>query len=185
MSNSNQNVLASTFKGKVGKQFVMKTMNGKSVIAIPPKKTTKPKTVNQVAHNNTFKEAIEYAKRSKLNPVLYQFYQSIRKPGQSAYTNAVSDFMKPAWITGIDTNKYKGEVGDNLRIFAGDNFRVVSVTVTINDPDGNLLETGEAAIQDTSWDYTATVANATVAGSTVDVLVYDQPGHPVTGSFIL
>ena len=185
MSNTNQNVLASTFKGKVGKQFVMKTVNGKSVIAIPPKKTSKPKTVNQEAAGRNFKEAIQYAKDSKLIPERYAFYQSMTKPGQSAYTAAVKDFMKPAWITSIDTNKYAGKLGDKIRIFAGDSFKVASVTVTINDADGNLIETGQAVQADALWVYTVTAANTPPAGSSVFVLVYDLPGHPVTQSFTI
>ena len=86
-------------------------------------------------------------------------------------------------MTEIKVTDYLGAVGDEIRIVATDDFRVVRVRVIIRTSDGKELERGEA-VQDAknsdTWHYTATVANPSVAGTIVAATAFDIPDNETT-----
>ncbi|MCX6243391.1 MAG: hypothetical protein NTU98_01695 [Bacteroidetes bacterium] len=107
-------------------------------------------------------------------------YQAKAKPGRSAFSVAIADYMNLPWIESIDTSGYAGNPGDPVRVFACDHFRVTRVTVTLKDPSGQVIENGECqpAPEGTTWLCTATIPmGSALAGSTVTAVVYDLPGH--------
>jgi hypothetical protein len=82
-------------------------------------------------------------------------------------------------VESIDASQYNGNPGDTIRVFAGDSFRVMQVHVTIKDPNDKPVENGEAVLdaEKNNWVYTATDANAPLAGSTITAVAYDLPGN--------
>ena len=185
MSTSTTNILAAGYKGKVGNQYVMKTVNGKSVIAAKPKRKDKLAIGGQLKTRNRFKAASDYAKLSMDDPETLEYYQNAAKPGQNAYTAAVTDFLRPPWINCIETTSYKGKPGDKIQIEAADNYKVARIAVTITDPDGQVIEEGDAQLEVNKWFYTATASNQTLPGSSIIVTVFDMPGHPITETYPL
>ena len=75
-------------------------------------------------------------------------------------------------------SNYTGKAGSVIRIKATDNFKVVSVSVTITDADGTQLEVGEAVMDkgdELYWLYIAAEDNHLVVGSRVIVTASDIP----------
>jgi hypothetical protein len=92
----------------------------------------------------------------------------------------MADYLTSPTVESIDLSKYKGAINDVISITAIDDFKVTKVEVVILSAAGQQLEAG-TAIQDkfdgTKWRYTATVANALLAGTQVTVTAYDTPGN--------
>ena len=63
-----------------------------------------------------------------------------------------------------------------------DDFKVVSVNVRIENSNGNLIEEGSASLlpDGLNWMYVSTVANTSVAGTTISFIAKDLPGHSFT-----
>jgi len=63
-----------------------------------------------------------------------------------------------------------------------DDFKVVSVSVLITNPEGTIIESGFAVLLDNGldWEYTATVVNPTYLGDKIRVQVADLPGNVVS-----
>ncbi len=70
-------------------------------------------------------------------------------------------------------------MGDVIGVTAVDDFRVAQVRVRIENGDGTLVETGLAVQQADphQWVYTATAANASLAGDKLTVQATDLPGN--------
>jgi hypothetical protein len=63
-------------------------------------------------------------------------------------------------------------------------FKVASVHVKISHGDGTLVEEGAAIKQndDLHWEYTATVANASLNGDVITVTASDMAGNSIAKS---
>jgi len=94
---------------------------------------------------------------------------------------AVQDYMKGPEIHYINTEKYTGAVGDELRIKATDNFQVTEVKVRIYEKDGKkLVEKGSAvrySRKPVMWIYTLTVGSTDVDGTVIKAIAFDRPGN--------
>jgi hypothetical protein len=68
-----------------------------------------------------------------LDPVIRADYQNrARQAGlASAYSAALTDYLKAPKINAIDTDYFKGAVGDVIWIVALDDFKIQRLTVTI------------------------------------------------------
>jgi hypothetical protein len=79
----------------------------------------------------------------------------------------------------IDALNYKGEVGQQILIVATDDFKVVSVKVSIANGTGELIETGNAVLHENGidWVYTATTVNDQLAGTKITVTAVDIPNN--------
>jgi hypothetical protein len=187
MGNSKTNLLTAGFKGKVGNQFVLRRRNGTSIMAARPNTDNLVPTPAQLEVRQKFSAASSYAKKILLVPEYKEAYQAKAGPGQSAYTMAIADYFSSPWIEAVDANFYKGNPGDLIRVLAFDDFRVTKVQLSLKDASGNILEEGSCVKESEGdgWIYTATTAQQQLTGLTINVLVYDLPGHTIQSTVTL
>jgi hypothetical protein len=95
MAVSEHNVITRGATGTFGKQIVFRQRNGKTVMCKPPCKYP-PKTATQIANQERFKRANNFAKAAVKDPEKKAYYQSIAKPHQTAFNAAFQDaYNKP------------------------------------------------------------------------------------------
>jgi hypothetical protein len=93
MKSSDESPYFHGFHGKFG-GMVFIQRNGKTIVSALPQKSTNPLSENQIMAQNRFRRASEYAKTQIGNPETRAVLAQRLKPGQSAYTLAMSDFFK-------------------------------------------------------------------------------------------
>jgi hypothetical protein len=72
-----------------------------------------------------------------------------------------TDLLPPPKIEMIEVSTYKGQVDDLILLATSDDFGMTNLRVVIQDDQGNLIESGDAAqFDDCSdcWDYMTTVS---------------------------
>jgi hypothetical protein len=182
MGSVNENLLTKGFSGKVGNEIVfrqVKTRTGelRTQVSKRPRKREllSPKEVAQQA---VFKQAATYAKTKLLYPDIKADYAARAKQAglKSAYVAAITDFLKAPSITLIDTDYYKGVVGDVIWVIVLDDFKIQKATVTLQRADGTVIESGDAVLDAGKWKYVITQVNAAVPGTKVIATVIDRPG---------
>ena len=152
----------------------------KNAFADAPKRR-KPLSPAQKITRGRFYLAVEYAKAQMCDPEMRALYQAgINKRNRSAFGVAVTDALNAPDVRLIDDDNYRGGIGDVITIRAWDDFMVARVRVILSDTHGTELERGEA-VQDRwnifLWKYTATIANRTLAGTTITATAFDLPGN--------
>lgn len=92
-------------RGDVGKIFVYKQRDGKTIVSKVPKKPSKSSNI-QAAHRNGFKKAIKYAKKIKNNNLdLYGKYEEMAKVKHlTAYNLIVKDYLSVPEITEVNVD---------------------------------------------------------------------------------
>jgi len=138
-------------------------------------------TPRQLEVQTKFMGAADWAKWKLTQPGQAEAYQSrTTSKMKSAYMIAVRDYLNTPEVKSIDVKKYRGAIGDLIRVHALDDFMVTKVEVEICDAAGAIIEKGEA-IQSVDhnqfWIYSTTVANPLVTGTKVQVIAYDNPGN--------
>ncbi|CAN5384595.1 hypothetical protein BH10BAC4_BH10BAC4_21870 [soil metagenome] len=161
--------------GMFGESVMARKIRGKLILKNKPKR--KPVTLDK--SKSKFFEASSYGK--DLTDESKAIYATgINSKMRSAYMVAVSDYLSAPKVGPIDTNDYKGAIGNPIVVKAVDDFMVTRVKVTITDANGNELEAGEAAMLPEKkffWKYEATVANPVLKGLTITALAYDRAGN--------
>jgi hypothetical protein len=180
MSNTTNNSLTKSHKGKFGKDFVFRTRDNVSIMAHPAKKSNKVPGESQIAVRRRFKMASRWAKQALADPDTLAFYQSVSDGMKTPYVMAVADYMRPPQVGSIDTSRYSGNIGDRIIVDATDNIKVKSVTVAIKGKDGIMIETGPCVedLEADKWHYTATVNVPDLAGVIISAVALDTPNHP-------
>jgi hypothetical protein len=179
MSNSNENVLARKLHGKFGDQLIFKTRNNKSFVSNVPKNYKKTPVGNQQGTRDNFRMATKWAKKVLANPSMEEAYRSKEGKGRTAFVVAITDYLKPPRIAEIDASDFSGRVGDKIRVVAFDEINVKQVTLTVTDPQGNVIEESTCVPDgdDMYWDFTLTVAIPTLNGIELTARAQDNPGH--------
>lgn len=177
----NENLLVRGARGNVGKQYVYKKRGNDTHIARMPRINKNAKiTDKQVSIRELFTQASLYAQGAISNPDLKKLYLQKAPAGTTAFNMAFRDFLKAPVVKKIDTGTYNGSIGSTIVITAIDDFRVADVTVSIHTAAGALLETGKAVlnpIDRSKFIYTASLANAVLAGSKISAVATDLPGN--------
>jgi hypothetical protein len=89
------NVVMKGASGTLGDQVVLRQRNGKTVMCKMPCPYP-PKTPAQLANQERFKRANDFAKAAIKDPVKKAYYKSIAKPAQTAFNAAFQDaYHKP------------------------------------------------------------------------------------------
>jgi len=179
MSTTKNNAITKNYKGKFADQLVFRNRYGKSIMAGLPKQITTPPTANQLNVRRKFLLASRYAKNVMQDPVALAAYKAKVHDGLSPYVLAMSDYLKPPYVTSIDTSAYTGAIGDKILVIAGDNFAVVNVGVSIIGPNAVVVEHGLCTyvpLKD-RYEYSATVAVPTITGLSVVAKATDTPGN--------
>lgn len=179
MARSKNNPLLKGTSGQIGKNFVIKTLvDGSQVLANMPtkRKKTSPK---QKENEDRLTYANHYAAAQMAKPAIAEQY-SRRAKGttRNGFNLAVKDFSHAPEIHSIEAEEYDGNPGSIIRIRATDDFKVISVTVTIT-VGKTVIEKGQATPRGKRglWRYTTTVKNARFKGSVITAEARDMPGN--------
>lgn len=187
MAESTDNVVMYGMRGLVGKLLVFKNFFGKTIVARRPRRTDAPPLPEQLERQERFRLAAIYAKNAIAVPLTKAEYEAAAKPGQTAFNIALADFFKAPEVSNPDVSAYTGAANQKLRVRAVDNFKVASVTVSIEQADGTPVESGNAVMtaDGINWEYTTKSVNAVLAGSKVLFTATDLPGNSTTLEIIL
>jgi hypothetical protein len=189
MAKSENNEVMFGARGRVGNLVVFKNFgSNQTVIAKRPKIAENPMyTAKQLAVKLKFREAVVYAKGVINNPTLAAIYQLAAKPGTSAYNLALADYCKAPEISSIDADNYQGQIGDQIRVRAIDNFGVSEVKLSIYDAAELLVESGLATQSSNSvdWFYPATTLNGNLGGTKITVEAKDAPGNTTLETIVI
>lgn len=180
------NYVTSGASGNVGDLWSFRQRAGKTILAKQRGASSKPPTADGLAIQSRFKTSVNYALNAMKNPATKAAYAAAAPRGVSAFNMALGDAASSPVVSKIDSTNYHGAVGDTLVIDATDNFKVTAVVVTIDSAAGALIEAGNAVLDENkNWIYTATAANAAIAGSKITAVASDLPGNTGTLSVTL
>lgn len=181
MAKSKDNVVMQGASGTIGRMLVFRQRAGQTIIARRPvMKEGRVYTAKQIEVRERFADAAYYAKSAIQDEDLKAAYESVAKPGQSAYNIAFRDYLKEPVVNRVFMENYQGAVGDVIGFRIVDVLEVKSVHVEIKDPDGNLIEEGAAVKQfddGIDWIYTATAENEEWQTSQLTLTIVDTPGN--------
>lgn len=179
--------LTKTYSGIFGNQVELTSRKGKSTMTIRPVRATQVPSEKQIDQRRKFSLAALYARTAKLDPAVWAEYKAKSRKGMSAYTLATNDYLIPPYVQQIDASNYNGTSGNTISVTAGDNFKVVGVSVCILDSLGAVVETGECtfSLPTGKYDYTTTVDVPDVTGFVIVAKATDTPGHSTELSITL
>jgi len=181
MANISENLLVKKARGNVAKQFVYKTRgNHTHITKMPHVPKDRQPSKGQGDQRSLFASASLYAQGAISDPARKDLYLKKAGPGQTAFNIAFRDFLKAPVVSKIITAQYTGVAGAAIVVAAKDDFRVAKVTVSIHAAGGALIEQGEAVLNPINreqWTYTATQANAVLAGTKITATAFDLPGN--------
>lgn len=163
-------------------QFVYRQVSGRTIVGKIPKKSKKPPTESQTAVRLQFRKAAAWAKAILRDPAkLAEYRISGNGKGVTAFSSALTDFLKPPLIAEIDSSRYQGQAGGTISIIAMDDHKVASVLVRIEKADGTLVEDGVAidANDGLHWIFTSAIAAGNISGNKIIVTATDQPGNSI------
>lgn len=89
--------------------------------------------------------------------MLYE--KAAHSSGKPLFSLTVADFFNAPAVDAVDLSAYSGATGNEIVIQAHDDFEVTSVNVSINDVNGEKIESGgamETPAKSGRWVYTAT-----------------------------
>lgn len=175
-------------RGMLGKQIVFKERAGESYVSAPPRsRDGKAPTEGQQVTQEKFKKSSSYASAAMKNAEIKKAYAAKATRKQTAYNVAFSDAFFAPKVIGMITTGYTGEAGQQVIVQAQDDFKVKAVKVTIRNSANELIETGDAIenADGLNWIYTATQANANLAGTKIVAVATDLPGNEGSMEIVL
>jgi hypothetical protein len=127
--------------GRMGGLIFVTDRDGKISVREPRPKPTGPLTDRQKAQRQRFRDATAYARGALADEEKRRIYEAAgRRRQRSAYCIAFQDFLRPPEIYEIQTGWYSGRKGDRIYIYVGDVAPVCSVSVTLRNGRGRLIE---------------------------------------------
>jgi hypothetical protein len=148
-----------------------------TVITVPKKSKSKKKQDSIDA----FRDANTWAKNKLKEPGMKELYsKGINSKLSNAHTVAVCDKLHPPVIHYINVEKFRGAVGDEIRVKATDDFQVTEVELSIMNGNGKIIEKGAAVPYGRNhsiWIYTVKVTNPSPVGTVITATAYDRPGN--------
>ncbi|MGC3944195.1 MAG: hypothetical protein QM762_06700 [Chryseolinea sp.] len=186
MAKIRNNPILQKVTGVLGKTIVFRqTVNGPVMANAPKKPDVYHPT--QIALQNRFRDATQYANCQKVNDDARAMYATgIGKKRNSVYQVAVADYLKAPEVKRITTDDYWGNIGNEIFIYATDDFSVASVLVVITSSAGDEIERGQAVLSEllrNTWIYTTTSSNQTIAGTAITATAKDIPGNTAIRTF--
>lgn len=181
MGKIKKNVITKGFSGSFGDDLVFRQVDDETVFARRGEITAEP-TDRQLEVRNRFTEASIFASAAIDNPQAGQEYKLMAEAQglKSAYVAALKDYLTMPDFGSVYTTAYKGVVGNVISITSRHAYKITSIDVTIQRPDGTPLEAGVATANELKWRYTATVANPQVQGCRLVLKSRDRQGKEVT-----
>ena len=173
------NPLLEQIRGQVG-DLVFRRYGDEVVISRKPDMSDVELSEAQLAQRERFNQAALYGRIVLADPETKALYEDAAKEkGHPIFSLMVADFLRAPSVDEIDISGYTGAVGDEIYIYASDDFDVQAVEVALSDAAGNPIEGGPATESppDTGrWLYAA--SQSVDPGTTVRFLVTatDRPG---------
>lgn len=178
MAESKDNIVTKGLSGTIGRQLTFRNKGGKTFVSKLLKPSTASPTPDAAAVRARFQSSAQYAAKAIKDPVTKALYKAAATGNQTAFNLALSDAFKAPVVSEIKTDNYHGAAGNTLTVVATDDFKVTGVVVSIHDAAGNLVEQGDAVIQQNEdWLYTTKQANGSLAGSKITAVASDLPGN--------
>ena len=143
MAKVQNNIFVSGLSGSLGDFVIRQMADGSTRVCKKPDFSRRVFSNEQKDHQSRFKQAAGYARdAAKMYPIYAELAEGTTK---NAYNWALSDWFNPPVIQRI-------ERGDGrIRVLARDNVMVTKVQVRIVNPEGEVLEAGEASQVDSMW----------------------------------
>jgi hypothetical protein len=156
-------------RGKID-DWVYRRQNGQTIVTSyrAPRKTKQSAAQKQTRLK--FQAAQAYAAEVLADPLQRLVYQKLgadRKRPPNALL--VANFLTPPVIEKIETSGYQGRAGGVIRIVAFDPIEVAAVTVTIREPNGTRVESGDAEHSHGVWNYRTTAHAPSAVPLHIDV----------------
>jgi hypothetical protein len=107
-------------------------------------------------------------------------HQAVVKGGQREFNIAMIDALNAPVVESIQAENYQGHADDQIIIRAKDDFKIVAVLDSIFNQAGDLIEEGNAIIQndeEMKWLYKAQQENPGHVGSKIIAVASDLPGN--------
>lgn len=170
MAKAKKNGFIRGLSGKLGNAVFREMKDGSTIIATKPDFSNRQFSQDQLDHQDRVKLAAAYAKvASKEHPI---YAAKAEGTSKNAYNIAFADWMKPPDLRGIQC--WDGRI----RVGVRDNVMVTRVTLTILDPEGNILEQGDAElVNGVYWEYQSTNRGQ------IRVEAWDLPGNVTCHEF--
>jgi hypothetical protein len=179
MAQSKENVLIKGLSGTIGDLLTFRQLFGKTIVGKRAGPSTVPPTAKATAVRMKFKRCSAYARAAARDPVTGPQYKASAGEGITAYNLALADAYHAPEVIAIDAKHYHGRLSDTITVHAKDDFKVVSVLVSIYDVEGSLVEQ-EYALQQGNmldWLYTSIRENTVLTGSKIKAIARDLPGN--------
>src|SRR5450432_1729913 len=180
MAKVQDNILAKGFSGTIGKQLTFRQIGGKTFVSKYQKAPTVPATEKKLAVQTKFGLATGYARRAVRDPEVKAMYQAVVTGGQRAFNIAMIDALQAPVVESIQTDGYQGHAGDPIIVHAKDDFKVAAVVVSVYNQVGDLIEKGNAVLQENEemdWLYISNKENTEFNGSKITAVATDLPGN--------
>ena len=144
MAKVGNNIFLRGTSGKLGGQFVLRTLrNGQTIICNMPDFSRRKLSRDQKQHHKRFQEAAAYAKSAaRSQPIYAQLAAGTMK---NAYNVALGDWFHPPVIQRVERH------GRTIRVQAGDDVMVAGVQVMVLDEEGRVVEKGEGLRSEGDW----------------------------------
>jgi hypothetical protein len=189
MANVKLNALVDGVSGKVGKNIVLRQRGGRTLLGTKPEASLIVSD-KQKAQRQQFAQASRFAKGILLNDEAKKEYAELAKTDEflTPYSAAVADFLNNPEITLVDITGYTGKAGDKIIARTGDDFKIISMKVSLQQADGSVIESGDAVSNGASrleWGYTAIQNVAALTGLKVVITAQDRPGHIATSEKVV
>jgi hypothetical protein len=175
-----ENDLTEGMSGKFGKKIVFRVVRGVTV-ATRRSTTERVPTEKQLAHQERFQRAAEYAKAKMQDPVAKQEYKEMAGNGAFAnpFATALGDFLTLPKVLDVKVSGFTGALGSTIPVLVSDIAKTIRMKIDIRNADGALVESGEASLKvgDTEWRYVTTQALPSLTGVKIVVTAIDRPGN--------
>jgi hypothetical protein len=180
-----KSLLTAGLRGTVGGTLVFRRLNGETVVAAAPVPSSKQPSEGQVMQRERFRLASLYAKRVLNDPELQVDYELLAKAKKlpSSRAAAIADYFRSPEIvhTKVSTDQSGVVIVEAIVV---DYLRVKSVIISVNSPDGSVLETGNGVlgIDNQTWTYAVQNSAGLFAGVSFEITATDLPGNVTTKS---
>ena len=185
MAESTDNYVTKGLKGTIGKKNTYRQRGGKTFVSDYPRPTSVPPTQKLRSVRANFADCIAYAKAAINDPILKAKYQAEAKGGQTAFNVATSDALNHPELINIIKSSHQESPETEIITSSTDDIKEATITVSIHQATGELLEQGNASVQPGTNDWIYRPANPIPAGSRISLASRDLPKNGLSLSIIL
>jgi hypothetical protein len=185
MAESKDNYVTKGLKGTIGKTHTYRQRAGRTFVSKYRRPTSVPPTQKLRTVRANFADCIAYAKAAINDPILKAKYQAEAVDGQTAFNVATSDALQHPELIQIKKTSHQESPAAGIIVPSKDDFKEATITVSVHQATGELLEQGNAAIEPGTNDWIYRPANAIPAGSRISLVTKDLPENGLSFSILL